>query len=396
MGKCVSLKRLNVTYSLIQMMYFAAFAAFCGFQTALLLERGFTSSQAGVLAAVRFLAGIIAQPAIGGWLDRNPGIRLKRVLTLMLGLGAAVNLVYYFTRLSFGGTALLTLALGVLELNLYPLLDSLGLQFINAGVEINYSLSRGMGSLAYAVACAALGTLSAAWGTEVTLLCHILLLLAVILTVNLFPDPPERESMAEKKEIPHSVGEILRGNPAFTLMLAAVFCAIAAVMPVAGFLIHIVEARGGNESHLGFALFLMGASELPAALIFSRLRQRLGSGGMMLLSVVFMAVKPLAFLAAPTLGMLMVAQLIQMPGYGFFTPAAVYYANESVSATDRVRGQTIMMTASNGLGGMAGNLLAGYVVDWGGVSALLWVCFGFGLLGAVLALASVQAAKKQI
>ena len=41
-------------------------------------------------------------------------------------------------------------------------------------------------------------------------------------------------------------------------------------------------------------------------------------------------------------------------------------------------------------------LLAGYVVDWGGVSALLWVCFGFGLLGAVLALASVQAAKKQI
>ena len=53
-----------------------------------------------------------------------------------------------------------------------------------------------------------------------------------------------------------------------------------------------------------------------------------------------------------------------------------------------------MMTASNGLGGMAGNLLAGYVVDWGGVSALLWVCFGFGLLGTALALASVWTAKK--
>ena len=115
---------------------------------------------------------------------------------------------------------------------------------------------------------------------------------------------------------------------------------------------------------------------------------------MMLLSVAFMAVKPLAFLAAPTLGLLMAAQLIQMPGYGFFTPAAVYYANESVPAADRVRGQTIMMTASNGLGGMAGNLLAGYVVDWGGVSALLWVCFGFGLLGTALALASVRTAKK--
>ena len=396
MTKGVSLKRLNAVYSLIQMMYFAAFAAFCGFQTALLLDRDFTSSEAGVLAAVRFLAGIIAQPVIGGWLDRHPKVKLKRVLTLMVSLGVAVNLVYYSTRLSFGGTALLTLALGVLELNLYPLLDSLALQFINAGVEINYSFSRGLGSLSYAVACAALGTLSAVWGTEVTLLCHILLLLGVILAVNLFPAPPERRTDAEREETPHSVGEILRSNPAFTLMLVAVFFSIAAVMPVAGFLIHIVEARGGDESHLGLALFLMGAAELPAALIFSRLRERFGSGGMMLIAVVFMAAKPLAFLAAPTLVFLMAAQLIQMPGYGFFTPAAVYYANESVSSADRVRGQTIMMTASNGLGGMAGNLLAGYVVDWGGVNALLTVCFGFGLLGAVFALASVRMAKKRV
>ena len=395
MTKGVSLRQLNVVYSLIQMMYFAAFAAFCGFQTALLLDRGFTSSQAGVLAAVRFLAGIIAQPAIGGWLDRHPKVPLKRVLTLMLSLGAVVNVVYYMARLSFLGTALITLALGVLELNLYPLLDSLGLQFINAGVEINYSLSRGLGSLAYAVACAALGAFSAAWGTEVTLLCHILLLLGVILAVNLFPAPPEREAEAGREETPHSVGEILRGNPAFTLMLVAVFFGIAAVMPVAGFLIHIVEARGGDESHLGLALFLMGAAELPAALIFARLRERFGSAGMMLIAVVFMAAKPLAFLAAPTLGLLMAAQLIQMPGYGVFTPAAVYYANESVPAADRVRGQTIMMTASNGLGGMAGNLLAGYVVDWGGVNALLVVCFGFGLLGIGFAAASLRAAKKR-
>ena len=392
MDNAYSLKRLNLLYALVQVMYFAAFAAFCGFQTALLLDRGFTGSQAGLLAAVRFLAGIIAQPTIGGWLDRHPGVPLKRVLTLMLGAGIAVNLVFYCTRLSLLGTALITLALGVLELNLYPLLDSLGLQFINAGVAINYSFSRGLGSLAYAVACAALGVLTAALGTEVTLLCHMLFLAGVIAAVNLFPAPPAQPE-AERAQPSHSIFEILRGNPAFTLMLLAVFFGIAAVMPVVGFLVSIVEARGGSETHLGWALFLMGAAELPAALLFPKLRERLGSAVMMLISVIFMAAKPLLFLLCPTLGTLLLAQLIQLPGYGFFTPASVFYANESVPAADRVRGQAIMMTASNGLGGMAGNLLAGVIVDWGGVNALLLACFGLGLAGIFFAFASLRCQK---
>ena len=393
MAERYSLKRLNLLYALVQVMYFAAFAAFCGFQTALLLDRGFTGSQAGLLAAVRFLAGIIAQPTIGGWLDRHPQVPLKRVVTLMLGAGLAVNLLFYFTRLPLLGTALITLLLGILELNLYPLLDSLALQFINAGVDINYSFSRGLGSLAYAVACAVLGVLSAAWGTEVTLLAHMLALAGVILAVNLFPAPPEGAA-TEREEASHSVLEILKGNRSFTLMLLAVFFAIAAVMPVVGFLVSIVEERGGSETHLGWALFLMGAAELPAALLFPKLRERLGSGVMMLISVIFMAAKPLLFLVSPTLGTLLLAQLIQLPGYGFFTPAAVYYANESVSAADRVRGQAIMMTASNGLGGMAGNLLAGLVVDWGGVDGLLMACTALGALGILFALASVRSQKE--
>ena len=392
MTESYSIKKLNVLYALVQIMYFGAFAAFCGFQTALLLDRGFTSSEAGILAAVRFLAGIIAQPTIGGWLDRHPQVALKRVVTLMLGVGVGVNLIFYCTRLSLPGTALIILLLGILELNLYPLLDSLALQFINAGVEINYSFARGLGSLAYAVACAALGVLSAALGTEVTLVCHILLLLGVIAAVNLFPAPPAGR-LAEKTEQPHSIFEILKGNPTFTLMLIAVFFGIAAVMPVVGFLVNIVEARGGNETHLGWALFLMGAAELPAALLFPKLRERFGSAVMMLIAVIFMAAKPLAFLLAPTLWTLLLAQLIQLPGYGFFTPAAVYYANESVPAADRVRGQTIMMTASNGLGGMVGNLLTGYIVDWGGVNALLVVCTIFGAVGILFAFASVRCRK---
>ena len=43
-----SLRRVNVLYTLVQLTYWAAFAAFSGYQTALLLGRGFSSGDAGV------------------------------------------------------------------------------------------------------------------------------------------------------------------------------------------------------------------------------------------------------------------------------------------------------------------------------------------------------------
>lgn len=391
-----SLRRVNVLYTLVQLTYWAAFAAFSGYQTALLLGRGFSSGDAGVFAAIRCLAGIIAQPLLGGWADRHPQVPLKRILCVCLGLGLAVNAVFYCTRPGFWGSALIFLALGVLDLNIYPLLDSMAVQFINAGLDVNYSLGRGLGSLSYAVACVFLGRQSAAFGTESVLLTHIGLLVLLMVIITVYPTfpaealPPRGQSVRS-----HSISQILRGNPSFSLMLAAVFCGMTAVMPIVSFMVNIVTDRGGDTSHLGLALFLMGASELPAALLFPHLWRRLGSRGMMVVSVAFMAVKPLLFLLAPSLVWVLLVQPIQMLGYGLFTPASVYYANENVSPADRVRGQAIMMMASNGLGGMMGNLIAGFAIDLGGVNAMLVLCTAIGALGLLLALIAVRLSRKQ-
>ena len=40
-------------------------------------------------------------------------------------------------------------------------------------------------------------------------------------------------------------------------MLLAVFLGMTAVMPIVSFMVNIVASRGGNETHLGIALFLM-------------------------------------------------------------------------------------------------------------------------------------------
>lgn len=75
-----SLRRLNVSYTLVHVVYWAMFAIFAGYQTSLLLGRGFTSGEAGIFASIRCFAGILAQPLLGGWADRHPEVPIKRLL----------------------------------------------------------------------------------------------------------------------------------------------------------------------------------------------------------------------------------------------------------------------------------------------------------------------------
>ena len=225
---------------------------------------------------------------------------------------------------------------------------------------------------------------------------HAALLVLLMAVVACCPTAPVvSHASAPQTEPPHSVWQILRASPSFSLMLAGVFFALTAVMPIVNFMVNIVVSRGGNETHLGLALFLMGASELPAALLFPHLRRRLGSRGTLVLSIVFMAIKPLLFWLTPSLGWVLAVQPVQMLGYGLFTPASVYYANENVSPADRVRGQAVMMMASNGLGGMAGNLAAGYAIDLGGVNAMLALCTCCGAAGAACALAALRLQRQK-
>ena len=73
-----------------------------------------------------------------------------------------------------------------------------------------------------------------------------------------------------------------------------------------------------------------------------------------------------------------------------FTPASVYFVNESVPEADRVRGQTVMMVASNGMGGMLGGLLAGWTLDMGGANWMLAACIACGCAGAALCWAALR------
>ena len=386
--KTPTLRRLDWHYIAMQMGFWAMFAAIVAYQTALLLDRGFTNGEAGLMTSVRCLAGIVFQPLLGGFADRHPRVPLKHIVAISLALSLAAGLWYWMDpAMGLGSTALVWVVIGGLGVSSYPLMDAMAVQFINDGMPIRYSLGRGLGSLAYAVVCVLLGLQVGQWGVETTLVTFLLLTAAEIALVFTYPTwHPHAPAAQAEQARPQSALSLLRSNPRFTLMLAGVLFGLTAVLPLSNFLVNVILSRGGTAADLGLAMFLMGGFELPAAFLFPRLLRRLGSGRILVLSMFFGTLKGVALMLTWNLAGVLLCQPLQMLGYGLFTPASVYFVNESVPPADRVRGQTIMMVASNGLGGMLGGLLAGWTLDAGGANWMLAGCILCGCVGTVLCL----------
>ena len=382
-----SVRRLDYHYMAMQIGFWAMFAAICAYQAALLTSRGFTNAEAGLLIAVRCLAGIVCQPILGSFADRHPRIPLRLIVSLALGLVAGV--VFLLCPMGMAGTMAVLILMGGFEITSYPLMDAMAIQFIRRGVPIRYSLGRGVGSLAYAVCCVVLGLQVTAWGVETTLVTHAVLTALEIVLVITYPVCPVEEDAAGPAPAPHSALWLLRRNPSFALMLLAILFGLTGCLPMSNFLVNVVTSRGGAAGDLGVALFLMAAFELPTAFFFQRLYRRLGGGRLLLLSILFCFFKALALFLSPSLPFVLLSQPLQMLGYGLFTPTSVYYVNDSVPPEDQVKGQTLMMVASNGLGGVLGSLFAGSILDLGGADAMLVFCMACcaaaGVLG-VLAL----------
>ena len=87
-----SLRRLDWHYMAMQIGFWAMFASIVGYQTARLLDRGFSNGEAGLMTSVRCLAGIVCQPLLGGFADRHPEIPLKVIVSLSLALSLAASM----------------------------------------------------------------------------------------------------------------------------------------------------------------------------------------------------------------------------------------------------------------------------------------------------------------
>jgi len=363
-------KTLTFQYTFHQMAYWATAAGVMSFATAFLLQKGFAASTVGVLLASGNLLSCGFQPVLAGWADRTGGNVLKWMtagLTLVSAACFASIQLLPLPQTVFG----LLYLLGVFAFDaMNPLMNALNVSYMTNGYTINYGLSRGLGSLAYAFAALGIGKVMARFGADWMIWISLGLLAINAAMALSYPSLVTTVSGEKKENDCCSVPVFFRRYKWYCVSLLGVMLLGMFHAMTENYLIEIVTPLGGDSGTVGVALFIATAIEAVVLVYLDRIRSKISDNWLLKLAGLSFVLKSVLFLVAGNVMTIYVIQLLQATSYTFLSPIQMYYANNKIGAADMVKGQAFI-TASYTLGCAAGNFTGGQLLSIFDVRALL-------------------------
>ena len=356
------------------------------FASVYLLSRGFSNSQIGLTLTLASAFTIVFQPIVAAFADKTRKLALRNIVAIILGGIAVASFLLMITPELIIPIIILFIINSAFFSAQIPLVTSMAMEHVNSGVPVNYSLSRGIGSLAFAILCSSMGFLVDDFGAWVIMLANIGLGVIGAVLVSLFPKP-QKPPIINLKENAKASGlmEFALKNKNFMLVVLSVALIFFSHVVINAFTIQIVNNIGGNNSDMGIAVAIAAFLELPAMALFPRIYRKVRNAGLILkVAGAFFVIKAVVTLFAPSISWFIVAQCIQFFAYAMLTPASVYYVNEVISDVDKNKGQMFMLM-TGALCGLVANLVSGLILDSsGGVKLMMIVSIAVSFAGLVM------------
>lgn len=367
-------KHLSVRYGMIQGCYWMGSSALMGYASVYLLEKGFTNTQIGLLTAVGCILSAILQPALASYADRpeSPSVRTMLLGTNLVQLVLVILLAATAGSSSMAVRTLLYGASITLLMLMIPFVNSLGMETIRQGEELDYGIGRGMGSVAYAAASWMLGRLTASFGANVIPVWAIALTLLFLLCVFTFPFEKDRKKTEAEKEKTGAASPVdfLKRYPSFAVVLLGCVLIFTSHNLINSFNYQIAMAKGGGSGEMGNAMTISAVSELPTMFLFGYLLKKKSSVFWFRLSGLFFTLKCVGTFLAFNIPTYYAVQPFQMLGWALINVACVYYVDGIMEPQDSIKGQAYMaMTIT--VGNVLSSLVGGWLIDAAGVGAML-------------------------
>lgn len=384
---------LTVRYAYIQGLYWMSFAAVMSFSSIYLLDAGFTNTQIGLLIAAAGIVSAVLQPLVASYADKSRSPSLKKIvlaadLLLLVCSGTLLALHHRSPALTgfFFGSSVLLLQL------LTPLVNSLGTESLNQGKSLNFGVSRGMGSVAYAVAAYALGRINAKTGPGSIPVSMLLIYACFTLALFAFPfaKADRRQKTGAKKEGAGPLEFFVRYKRFSVLLIGCILLYISHVL-INNFCFQITLAKGGQSAEMGFSMALASILELPTMFCFARMVQKIRCDIWLRISGVFLMLKALGTLLAPGIPSFYAVQALQMGGWALITVSSVYYVNAVMEEQDAIKGQAYF-TMTYTIGSVLASLIGGSLIDRAGVTAMLVFASACAVVGMLIMLFAAQRA----
>ena len=359
-------------YSFIQGSYWMGCDSILAFISVFLLYKGCSNSNIGIVIAVGGIIAALLQPFVGDFADKSKKISLQMIIIILSILCIVCAGILAFNISSLIANMLLYVILVALTQMICPLVNAVGMYYINRGVSINFGVARGVGSLAYAVISVIIGKLADIFGAVVIPYSIIAMAVLEIISALVLKYKTDLSNTTDNNISTNDktgITYFIKKYPTFMIVLLGAACLYFGHGILNNFAFQIVSSLGGGSSEMGILTAIAAVLELPTMIVFAMIIKKISSGNLLKVSGVFFTIKSLGTMLAPNMTVLYIVQLAQMLGFGLYTLASVYYANDMVGDKDKVKGQTYIAMA-NVMGVTLGSILGGMLMDIGGTKAM--------------------------
>ena len=407
-------KRLNFSYACIQGSYWMIYAVVGSFASVFLLARGYTNSEIGVILAVANVVAVVLQPMVADFADRNKKVSLVGLIEIMtIGMLLLMAGLFIFQKKTLALSVIFMLLLAW-HTSLQPLINSLNFKLEECGLKINFGVARSMGSLAYSILCAFMGTLVETYSVSIMPLSGVvvilMLMVSLVVTKKQFDKAkfsrdeavdnraaeavePGDVRIAEETVEEINLVEFLKRNKVFLLLNIGVLGIFFSNQVLNNYMIQIVSNVGGDSEDMGRILSIMAFLEIPLMVCAGSLRKKFSCELMLKVASVGFTVKIAIHYIATTVGMMYFAQLFQLISFGLFLPVMVMFIDEVMSKGEAVKGQaffTMMTTVAS----IVGSLIGGVILDVSGAKMLTLIATIVTALGTAILIMTVDKVKK--
>jgi MFS transporter, PPP family, 3-phenylpropionic acid transporter len=380
---------LNIQYATLHMCLWIAMASETIFAVSLLKSMGFDYEKIGIIMAAKYLTAVISQMYISNLVDSHSDkLSLKRVICFLCVVSFSMTVIFLFFHFNFILTILCYAVFGISINGLIPYVNAIAARFTESGKTIYYSLSRGVGSLAWGLASVALGFCVNILSVKSILVVQAVAVAALFIFTLIMEDIPQKKRNVSLQDSgqtkAHSFIYIFARYRAYTLFLIAVVCLFIGYSIETTFLVNIVQRTGGGNIELGYVELLQSVCELVPAFVFLFLKKYMKMNSILRMCAVFAFFHTFLILMSSNIYILLAAQLPQILGIGIFWAAGVEFVCESLPQDDWVKGQALVNICSLGIAGIIASIISGSILDAMGVTAMLAGCVIVSGAGVVL------------
>lgn len=350
----------KIKYYTTMGLYWSVIAACVSFLNVFLTGRGLGTAEIGFLTAVGNGLAAIFQPIVSKVCSRSN--KNERDFLVLISMLAMTLVIMALERKAGLAMKIEIVAAIALVLVMQPLLNSLGYFYIARSVEINYGVSRGIGSITFAVTSFVLGILSEI-NKDLSMVMAAVLLGALILSL-----------LAQKPISGNNVVTVFDGraqkqkiqNSKFVIFLLAVGMLFTFYNVTNVYLLQIAKRIGGDAKTVGTAFAVAALFEFPIMFMFNRLKEKFKSRSMLIFSGIFFLLKGMLTYIATSPSTLIAIQVTQLFGFALFTPCSVDFINDIMSDEKKITGQGFLASAIT-MGGVIGSVAGGVLIESTGV-----------------------------